>query len=186
MPAILLRQVIWYNEATPVLAQGISQCNRTAAQPMEPYTIPAGLDWFSIDEYHMDGPEPGWVNRTVRKFYEDHIYPNLTAHQKALLVPGAFASNVNHFPNGTYVCNASCYDQMCALDAEDFYDWARSDPRVVAIAPWNYNGCPSCNGSRWTAPHSCCMSKCSRSLCVFFRSLKEAAAQMSLARRRHA
>lgn len=39
---------------------------------------------------------------------------------------------------------------MCAQDAEDYYAWAKEDPRVVAIAPWNYNGCPACNGSRWT------------------------------------
>eukprot|EP01047_Picozoa_sp_COSAG01_P057012 COSAG01_NODE_6539_length_3615_cov_36.097554_1_plen_329_part_00 len=125
--------IIWYNEAVPVLTPGISQCNRSVGQPMMPYTIPAGIDWFSIDMYHSDGPEPGWVGSHVRKFYEEQIYPNLTVHQRALLVPGAFGSHVNHFPNGTYVCNNSCYDQMCALDAAEYYEWAKQDPRVVAI-----------------------------------------------------
>jgi hypothetical protein len=148
--------IIWYNEAIPVLTDGISQCNRTSAHPMQPYTIPDGLDWFSIDMYHTDGPEPGWVASHVRRFYEQQIYPNLTSHQKALVVPGAFGSNVNRFPNGTYVCNNNCYDEMCALDAAEFYAWAKDDPRVVAIAPWNYNGCADCNGSRWTPPHTCC------------------------------
>eukprot|EP01046_Picozoa_sp_COSAG06_P013804 COSAG06_NODE_841_length_11989_cov_4.537763_16_plen_456_part_00 len=151
--------IIWYNEATPVLSDGISQCNRTAAQPMQPYTIPSGLDWFSIDMYHTDGPQQGWVTSHVRKFYQEQIYPNLTAGQRALLVPGAFGSNVNRYPNGSWVCNNTCYDEMCALDAAEYYSWAKEDPRVVAIAPWNYNGCPSCNGSKWTPPHTCCMNE---------------------------
>ena len=92
--------IIWYNEATPVLQEGISQCNKTKDMPMDKYTIPANLDWFSIDMYHMDGPVKGWVGENVRKFYETWIYPNFTSpSQKALLVPGAFGSNVNHFPN---------------------------------------------------------------------------------------
>ena len=97
----------------------------------------------------------------VHKFYRDIIllYPNLTASQKVLLVPGAFGSHVNHYPNGTYVCDNHCYDEMCAKDAIDFYRWAQSDPMVVAITPWNWGGCPSCNGSRWTPPHTCCMNE---------------------------
>ena len=34
---------------------------------------------------------------------------------------GAFGSNVNHYPNGTVICDKECYDTMCAQDAEDFY-----------------------------------------------------------------
>jgi hypothetical protein len=50
------------------------------------------------------------------------------------------------------------YDQYQA-DAVDFYAWAKSDPKVAAIAPWNWGGCPTCNGSRFTAPHTCCMDE---------------------------
>ena len=123
------------------------------------YTIPEAIDWMSIDAYHFDGPVEGWVRDNVQKFYRDIIYPNLTASQKVLLVPGAFGSHVNHYPNGTYVCDNHCYDEMCAKDAIDFYRWAQSDPMVVAITPWNWGGCPSCNGSRWTPPHTCCMNE---------------------------
>ena len=130
------KAIIWYNEATPVLSDGISQCNRTAAQPMQPYTIPDGLDWFSIDMYHTNGPERGWVGSHVRKFYTQFIYPNLTANQRVLLVPGAFGSHVNLYKNKTYVCDNHCYDVMCALDAAEYYSWAKEDPRVVAIAPY--------------------------------------------------
>ena len=37
--------------------------------------------------------------------------------------------------------------------------WAAADPRVVAVCPWNWAGCPGCNGSRWTPPHTCCMDE---------------------------
>jgi hypothetical protein len=123
------------------------------------YTIPADLDWFSTDIYHMDGAVTGWVDAYPRHFYETYIFPNLTTSQSALLVPGSFGSNVNHYPNGTYVCDNHCYDVMCAQDAHDFFAWAKSDKRVAAIAPWNWKGCASCNGSRWTAPHTCCMDE---------------------------
>lgn len=48
---------------------------------------------------------------------------------------------------------------MCAYDAGDFYAWAKSDERIVAVCPWNYAGCPGCNGSRFTPPHTCCMDE---------------------------
>ena len=61
--------------------------------------------------------------------------------------------------NGTYICDNACYDKMCAQDATDFYSWAKSDARVVAISPWNWLGCSGCNGSRWTPPKTCCMDE---------------------------
>ena len=124
------------------------------------YRIPSALDWYSIDLYHMDGTVEGWVDTHVKAFYEDWIFPNLTDHQTAALVPGSFGSVVNHYPNGTYVCDRDCYDDMCAHDAADFYAWASADARVSAIAVWNWGGCgPSCAGSKWTPPHTCCMDE---------------------------
>lgn len=76
-----------------------------------------------------------------------------------MLVPGSFGSNVNHYPNGTFVCDKACYDAMCSHDAADFAAWAAADPRVVAVCPWNWAGCPGCNGSRWTPLHTCCMDE---------------------------
>lgn len=136
-----------------------SEIKNSCQEPVPDYTIPSAVDWFSADIYHMSGPVTGWVNMYPRKFYETYIFPNLTATQKALLVPGSFGSNVNHYPNGTYVCDNHCYDVMCAQDANDFYAWAKADSRVAAIAPWNWEGCPGCNGSRWTPPHTCCMDE---------------------------
>ena len=37
--------------------------------------------------------------------------------------------------------------------------WGKADSRVAAIAPWNWGGCASCNGSRFTPSHTCCMDE---------------------------
>jgi hypothetical protein len=150
------RALIWYNEATPPLG---SDKKDACGHAVPEYTIPAALDWFSTDIYHMDGIVQGWVDRYVRGFYDQFIFPHLAPNQQAVLVPGSFGSDVNHYPNGTFICNRSCYDAMCAYDAQDFVKWAASDARVVGIFPWNWAGCPSCNGSRWTPPHTCCMDE---------------------------
>ena len=169
--------ILWANEAALLHAEGATHvennCRRekfatipagslhNAASP-DAFRIPKALDWFSVDLYHMDGQQKGWVegdfsdpaSRSPRAYYERWIFPNLTqadasqTGQKALLVPGSFGSDVNHWQNGTYVCDRGCYDRMCSYDASDFYDWALADDRVAAIAPWNWRGCPSCNGSQ--------------------------------------
>jgi hypothetical protein len=147
--------IVWYNEATPPLASNVDSCGHKNIN----YTIPEALDVFSTDIYHTDGAVAGWVESHVKTFYETYIFPRLGASQSVMLVPGSFGSDVNHYPNGTYVCDRQCYDQMCALDANDFYTWAEQDERIVAIMPWNWAGCPSCNGSRWTPPNECCMDE---------------------------
>jgi hypothetical protein len=153
--------IIWYNEAC-FFAGPREHWKNSKPLPdgnVSDYTIPAALDWFSIDQYHMDGYVEGWVDAHPKLWYETNIYPNMTSNQKALLVPGSFGSNVNHYPNGTEICDKDCYDQMCAKDATDYYAWGKADPRVVAIAPWNWGGCATCNGSRFTPPHTCCMDE---------------------------
>ena len=68
------------------------------------------------------------------------MFPSMSSEQRAILVPGSFGSNVNHYPNGTYVCDKQCYDQMCAHDANDFATWAAADDRVAGVFPWNWGG----------------------------------------------
>jgi beta-galactosidase len=132
--------ILWYNEATPPLQSDIDGCGHKNLN----FSIPLALDIFSTDLYHMNGPVIGWVESTVKSFYETYIYPRLSSSQKVMLVPGSFGSTANVYPNGSYVCDQHCYDLMCALDANDFYTWAQADPRVVAIMPWNWEGCPGC------------------------------------------
>ena len=143
--------IIWYNEA----AMDLSNAPKDSCGKRHPdFTIPPQLDWFSVDIYHMDGVVDGWVSSHVKTYYEKHIFPNITGpNQKAVLVPGSFGSHVNHN------CNKSCYDIMISHDAVDFAEWAVTDPRIAAVMPWNWGGCKTCNGSRWTPPHTCCMDE---------------------------
>eukprot|EP00756_Hemistasia_phaeocysticola_P054969 Hpha_TRINITY_DN30886_c0_g1::TRINITY_DN30886_c0_g1_i1::g.155622::m.155622 len=146
---------LWYNEATGPVETGIDFCGTKHSD----YSIPPELDLFSIDMYHMSGTVQGWVKTYVEAFYEKYIFPHLHQGQKVAVVPGSFGSDVNHYPNGTYVCDRDCYDKMCAHDAQDFADWAVADDRIGGVFPWNWGGCPTCNGSRWTPPHTCCMDE---------------------------
>jgi hypothetical protein len=146
--------VIWYNDVAKWNWNFTDKCG-----VRREFFIPPALDWFSIDMYHMDGPVAGWVHDHVQLFYEHFIFPLLGPAQRVALVPGSFGSDVNHFPNGTYVCDRSCYVDMCTADARDFAAWASSDDRVAAVMPWNWGGCAMCNGSRWTPGHTCCMDE---------------------------
>ncbi len=135
--------IIWYNEAAVFprssWATNVDSCGNSISD----FSIQAltGLDWFSVDIYHMDGPVEGWVEAYVLPWYEENIFPNLTLPlQSAFLVPGSFASDVNHYPNGTYVCDRDCYGAMIALDAVDYFTWALNDTRVATIMPWNWAG----------------------------------------------
>jgi hypothetical protein len=157
--------VFWYNEAAVFRAGPFKD---SCGNENEAFRVPAALDWFSVDIYHMDGIVPGWVNDHVTGFYnvrialwrcppapphtrppsyplslvppQEFIFPLLTANQKAVLVPGSYGSDVNHYPNGTYVCNRACYDEMIAHDAKDYHTWATTDNRIAGVFPWNWNG----------------------------------------------
>jgi hypothetical protein len=145
---------LWYNEAA--VFGGGGAFKDSCGNEVTDWAIPSALDLFSTDIYHMDGLVEGWVAKWVKTFYDAWIFPHLTPLQKVVLVPGSFGSNVNHYPNGTYVCDKACYDAMCAHDAADFAAWAAQDARVAGVFPWNWGGCPTCNGSQWTPPHTCC------------------------------
>lgn len=127
------RAIVWENEATPVLSEGVDYHH----QKRNFSVVPSAIDFISVDMYHMDGPSDGFV-ATVKKFYETYIYPKMNSHQRAWLVPGSFESQVNP------VCDEACYDTMCALDATNFVAWAKVDPMITGIVPWHWHNDPSC------------------------------------------
>lgn len=122
---------LYYNEAATVIAQ-------RGAYYYYPH-VPIGLDWISLDMYANEGTAVG-----VRSIYKQHLYPIMSAQQKALLVPPAFgfsgvgdgcthnttacADTVccrNNTPYGANpVCGGNC--TLATLQwAHFFYDWAR-------------------------------------------------------------
>lgn len=74
---------------------------------------------------------------SVRLFYEEQLYPRMAPHQKAVLVPGAFAG---HTPTGQppWPCDDNCFDKMAAADATAYFEWAKEDPRVDALIPCKF------------------------------------------------
>jgi len=123
--------IIWTNEAIFPVIDGSDRFGTK-----HNYThLSTGLTHFSVDFYHMSSGE--FVD-DVRQLYQKAVYPKMAKGQKALLVPGSFAST--HNPS----CNVSCYDTFCARDAYEFYKWAQEDDLVAGIAPWHWTRCGGC------------------------------------------
>lgn len=142
--------IIYYNEAWPPFAADGQRLWRhmcAHVELLEYPRVPASLDWFSIDYYPDEGTFAGAV-----KLVRQSVYPLMSAEQSLVLVPPAYgAGNASlssllccaaHTRDGPNVdCHAVCATAMLewALAA---YDWARTDSRIVGIAPWRMDGAP--------------------------------------------
>jgi hypothetical protein len=102
--------------------------------------VPEGLDWISLDYYPDEGTLEG-----VPLLFKQHVYPKMSAEQKALFVPPAYGSDAadaerlccnNSTRDGPNVpCHGDC--SMALLQwAKGSYDWARKDSRIVGLNPW--------------------------------------------------
>ena len=128
--------IIYRNAATTPVETGRYCCTKYFDfTHISPY-----LDWFSIDMYHFNGPNESFVD-SVKQFYEKYVFTkmNLT-YQYGLTVPGSFGSDQNN------ECNETRYDEMCSVDAKNFYEWGLNDDRIIGINPWHWGFCPSCVG----------------------------------------
>lgn len=128
--------IIWINEAAGVLAGGCSHyhvCHDVKT------VVPAAVSWISADRYWSSPPHsPGAHVAALRGIYEERIFPRLLPHQRAILVPGSFASEHSK------QCSAACFDRFMTEDALDYIEWASSEPRIVGFAPYHWNNCPYC------------------------------------------
>jgi len=140
--------ILYYNEAYPVFTDG--QCS--AGGDFDPHrvnisypSVPAGLDWLSVDYYPDEGTAAG-----VAPLYERFIYPKLLgAGQRVLFVPPAYGSRGNASVGERLCCSASTRDganppcggnctEALLQWASAAYDWARADERVVGLNPWHW------------------------------------------------
>lgn len=139
--------ILCYNEGYPVFTDNVCDPGgdfKPAQRTNFSYpSVPDGLDWISVDYYPDEGTLAG-----VPKLYEQHIYPKMAAHQKALFVPPAYSCNTtacsnrlccsNNTRDGPNVpCNGDCTAAMLQW-AKGSYDWARNDSRIVGLNPWHY------------------------------------------------
>ena len=97
--------ILAYNEDFNVIASGYTGLNESVSADPH-WTLPAGLDFFSVDYYcafhrcqpHRCSTQPLPISSYdpqcavhLRHAYENVVYPRLAPRTKALLVPGAFA-----------------------------------------------------------------------------------------------
>ena len=114
--------ILCYNEGYPVFTDNVCDPGgdfKPAQRTNFSYpSVPDGLDWISVDYYPDEGTLAG-----VPKLYEQHIYPKMAAHQKALFVPPAYSCNTtacsnrlccsNNTRDGPDVpCNGDCTAAM--------------------------------------------------------------------------
>ena len=94
------------------------------------------------------------VRAGARKLFEQHLYPIMAPHQRALFVPPAYGCNDTACAN-TLCCSNSTRDGPnppchgdCSLAmlqwAKFSYDWARDDHRIVVRPPRAF-GSESCS-----------------------------------------
>ena len=92
--------------------------------------VPASWDLISADDYwnseHTDPATAGF--EVSAKIYTDHLLPKLAPHQRALLVPGTFASPASVPKNDTEV----------AAQLHRYWAFALNDSRIVGFDPWHY------------------------------------------------
>jgi hypothetical protein len=106
------------------------------------------------------------------EFYKEHLYPKMALHQHALYVPPAFSSGYNRSneidsiccpanthnpadPGPNPDCNGNCTQAMVQW-AAGAYDWARTDDRLVGLAPWHYYSTAAIGGGVPVKSISCC------------------------------
>jgi hypothetical protein len=95
-------------------------------------TVPAALDYISIDLYRGNGIAEVHY---ARAFIEQYVFPRMLPHQKLLLVPGTFACR-NTTRTGAFPI--SYYSNRTVEALNGFYDWAKSDARIGGLIPWHF------------------------------------------------
>ncbi|MFI4910201.1 MAG: hypothetical protein ACIAQZ_00895 [Sedimentisphaeraceae bacterium JB056] len=108
-------------EARPVFVDGVNSFD----EPVDYDPIPADVDWIGFDCYSE-------TIATVQSDYQTYLYPKMSAGQKAVIVPQAFGSEGN--PGATL----DDYDQQNVIDAEAYYQWAKTDSNVIGFVPWHW------------------------------------------------
>jgi hypothetical protein len=128
---------IYENDAYAPVKGGIDGSNRpigweNATHP-DDWRVPASLDWISMDLYRLNAT----YIETFQEVYEQHLYPRMTVHQHALVVPAAFSAMGAGSLNGVNWTLAQ-YDDAMEQIAWAAYNWTINDSHLVGLAPWHW------------------------------------------------
>ena len=120
--------IIYMNEGETVMRTGFDYCNNYHNYNM----ISSYIDWFSTAIYHYDD-DILFVNNTVKPFYEKYVFQRINVNKQSVFcVPGSFASNNNK------ECDFNCYEEMSINDANQYYEWAKNDERIIGLMGWHW------------------------------------------------
>ena len=106
--------------------------------------VPLSWDLVSADEYwnanHTDDHTAGWP--LAGEIYSLHLLPKMAPHQKALLVPGTFASPATLADD----------DTQAAAQLQQFFAFALNDIRIVGFSPWHFGNRSGAENASSTVP----------------------------------
>eukprot|EP01050_Picozoa_sp_SAG11_P006256 SAG11_NODE_478_length_9117_cov_6.916168_8_plen_494_part_00 len=123
--------------------------------------IPPEFDLISLDVYADYLPPvlpPGNASNevTAAKTFYKSMMSRMHPHQKAVLVPGTFACS-----NATTISGKGFWDvfplqaqqRILVAKLEEYFDWAKAEPRIGGFCPWHFNtrwGMGGANNARST------------------------------------
>jgi hypothetical protein len=147
--ATMVAATVW---ASPPAEPLIIYCNEAAGPIVHDidafgvkvnYThVPRGIDWVSFDFYN---PPAAYV----RKWYEQNLYPKMSSHQRALLVPDA-STSAHLRPNKTMPDPGWTVDDMVDR-AWEYFEWAATDQsgKLIGLNPWHWRTVPFTGNNYW-------------------------------------
>jgi hypothetical protein len=106
-------------------------------QPPITHISPA-LSHISVDLYAGYGPDSAHFNGSaevaaLRPFVEREIYPRMGPGQLFIAVPGTFACSDLHW------AGLAESDRQVATKMEEYFAWAKADPRIAGLNPWHWD-----------------------------------------------
>lgn len=81
-----------------------------------------------MDFYALDSTAWTYPRDTL---YPTVIYPRLSPSQCVLTVPGSYGSNAAANPPSWYV-------SFMTEVANQYFQWAKTDPRIIGLNPWYF------------------------------------------------
>eukprot|EP01052_Picozoa_sp_SAG31_P000255 SAG31_NODE_8_length_42345_cov_10.980992_7_plen_373_part_00 len=114
----------------------VTSCGvRNATHGFEGYwpTVPAALDYVSVDTYLPGAAEPKYA----RRFYESFIYPKLLPHQKVWAIPGLMAA-IEPAESKASSLAKSVNDTLFVEKMEAYMQWTIEDARMEDWMPFHF------------------------------------------------